>query len=468
MQIEKLRRLTFSHSFEASNIRRESTWQAILENGEALRRPVRKDPKYVTHGIHAYKGKFYPQLARSLFNLAGLSGTQTVLDPFCGSGTVPLEAYLHGLVGIGFDMNPLAVKIAKAKTEILAVDPYLRDRLLAQLQHRIPRLSSSTKTDVFYAGTFEEIQSWFPPRVIRKLAALISAIRDVPEIRVQQFLEVLLSNIVREVSQQDPQDLRIRRRDPAISDAPVFESYLEHLREQRRRLSEFAARSNKAPCKFLQPRIFLGDSRDKTMLRGAGLLADQVDSVVTSPPYATALPYIDTDRLSILLLMELQATTRSEIEASLTGSREIRKQTRREIEIAIEGADFPDVQSRSAQAIVSKVYELNKNANVGFRRKNMAALLYRYFGDVTKVIRNVDSCLKLGGSAFFVIGDSVTVAGGQEVAIRSADVLAETAEEIGWEIKQRIPITVTTEKRPHTRNSITKNDIIWCEKVNGR
>lgn len=464
LQIDKLRLLTFSRSFAAPTIHEEPTWQAILENGDAKTTSARKDPKYVTHGIHAYKGKFYPQLARSLFNLAGLSIGQRVLDPFCGSGTVPLEAYLNGLEGFGFDMNPLAVKIAKAKTAILLVDPYLRDRLLALFQQRVAGLKPSSELDVFPQTAIEEIESWFPTKVISKLAALLRAIRETPDVRVKEYLEVLLSNIVRDVSQQDPQDLRIRRRDKPILDAPVFELFLAHLAEQRGRLSEFASRSNKAPCNFREAHIWQKDSRDALNFSLPEITKASVDAVVTSPPYATALPYIDTDRLSILLLCGVRSAERSLIEESLTGSREIRNGERRELEASIEQAKLDDLPSLTARAIVTKVHRLNKSADVGFRRKNMAALLLRYFADMTKVFLNLDACLKPRASAFFVIGDNVTTAGGQEVIIKSADVLTETAEDLGWKILERIPITVTTENRRHAKHSITENDIIWCEK----
>jgi DNA modification methylase len=464
LQIDKLRQLTFSHSFSARLINEEPTWQAILENGDALKSSARKDPKYVTHGIHAYKGKFYPQLARSLFNLAGLSTGQRILDPFCGSGTVPLEAHLNGFEGVGFDMNPLAVKIAKAKTEIVLVDPYLRDRLLALFQQRVTNLNPSSGLEIFPQSSMKEIESWFPPKVIRKIAALLHAIRETPDVRVKEFLEVLLSHIVRDISQQDPKDLRIRRRATPIEDAPVFELFMAHLADQRERLSKFASRSNKAPCKFRDAHIWQKDSRNLEHFGLAGLGKKSVDAVVTSPPYATALPYIDTDRLSILLLCGVPSTERSQIEESLTGSREIRNGHKRDLETAIEQAMFDDIPSLTARALVTKVHRLNKSADVGFRRKNMAALLLRYFTDMTKVFRNLEVCLKPGASAFFVIGDNVTTAGDQELIIKSADVLTETAENLGWKIRERIPITVTTENRRHAKNSITENEIIWCQK----
>lgn len=47
-----------------------------------------------------------PRLARTLVNLAGLSPGQTLLDPFCGSGTILAEAVLHSLNCVGVDKNP--------------------------------------------------------------------------------------------------------------------------------------------------------------------------------------------------------------------------------------------------------------------------------------------------------------------------------------------------------------------------
>ena len=41
-----------------------------------------------------------------------------VLDPFCGGGTIPLEAQRLGLPAFGGDLNPVAVLISKAMVEI--------------------------------------------------------------------------------------------------------------------------------------------------------------------------------------------------------------------------------------------------------------------------------------------------------------------------------------------------------------
>jgi len=464
--VDQIRRLTFTHRVTSPQMSDEATWQSVLENGDALKvLSRRKDPKYATHGLHEYKGKFYPQLVKSFLNLAALQPGQHLLDPFCGSGTSLLEGYLNGYSAVGLDLNPLAVKIARIKTEILEVDPYLRDRLLTSFLDRIDSMRADfTQIDLFPSTIRVELEAWFPKPVLAKLSWLLKEIALVPHAKVREFLEVLVSSIVRQISHQDPRDLRIRRRDQPLADAPVKELFQKRLHEQRARLRHFAERSSRAPYPFLGANAYKGDCRDMGTFEQHGIHKDGIDLIVTSPPYATALPYIDTDRLSILLLFGAKSSERSQIEESLIGSREINKRQRTEIEQRISNGDFSHNKSATAQRIIRRIHALNKSSIVGFRRQNMASLLYRYFNDMAMVFRNLDQLLRVGGSAFFVIGDTTTVAGDEPIAIKSGKVLQEFALSVGWEVKDVIPITVTTENRLHIKNSVTENDILWFVK----
>ena len=67
------------------------------------------------HGFHAYPARAHPVTARRLVEQYCPEGG-TVLDPFCGSGTILIEAMLAGRAAIGTDLNPLAVMLARAKT----------------------------------------------------------------------------------------------------------------------------------------------------------------------------------------------------------------------------------------------------------------------------------------------------------------------------------------------------------------
>jgi tRNA G10 N-methylase Trm11 len=54
-----------------------------------------------------------PRIARIMINLAGCMTNKTLLDPFCGVGTVLQEALLAGAYTIGGDINPWCVEASK-------------------------------------------------------------------------------------------------------------------------------------------------------------------------------------------------------------------------------------------------------------------------------------------------------------------------------------------------------------------
>lgn len=462
--VHNVRRLTFTHHFKLGEAAKEPTWQALLENGDAISPGARKDPKYVTHGIHAYKGKFYPQLAKSLINVSGLRPGSRILDPFCGSGTVMLESYLNGYSGVGLDLNPLAVKVARAKTGIIQIEPTIFDAVVTRVLAQIEAEQFTENSLTVYGDNIDEVLSWFSKPIAIKLARILGILNNVPDPVIKDFLEVCMSSIVREVSQQEPKDLRIRRRAIPLEDADVIGLFKAKVNEQRDRVLKFHTHSHRAPEPFGTASINLLDCRELSSYKAAGIEKESIDAVVTSPPYATALPYIDTDRLSILLLFGLKSKVRNEVEESLIGAREIRTAARKRLDEQIEELDFSEITSSYAASVIKEVYTLNRDGDVGFRRKNMGSLLLRYFNDMSKMIRNVDHVLKPGGQAFFVIGNNRTLAGNKDIEINSAKFLIEAGEAVGWKLQQAIPITVTQENRLHNKNGITENDIIWMQK----
>ena len=468
---EKMRSLAFTSAISSKTFSYEKTWQALLENSNSSG-SSRKESNYLTHGIHGYKGKFYPQLAKSLINLANLPSKARLLDPFCGCGTLVLEGYLAGFESFGCDLNPLAVKISRAKVNILSVEPFIRDRLIAQFIESISKPISGAETEAWLLNYSEtarhEIERWFPDKVRVKLAAIIDRISRVSHPVVQEFLEVVLSSIVRQISQQDPHDLRVRKRKNLLVDAPVIELILKSLIILREKLISFERIRNYVPSTLGTATLWEGDTRLVNSYKSSGLDASSIDAIITSPPYATALPYVDTDRLSLLLLLGMDSSLRRPLEDTLTGTREISLGNRNLFDALIDKGDFGILDSTVARGVISRIYKLNKEAKVGFRRKNQAALLYRYFSDMTISLQALDWLLKPSGRAFFILGDNTTTAGGIEVDIPTVEVIKEMGNLLRWKLKEEIPISVTVENYKHVKNAITSNSILWFEKSSHR
>ncbi len=85
-------------------------WMTILGSRMAAVQP-----------IHPFPARMAPEIA--LNECVRLPRGAVVLDPMAGSGTVLRAASDQGLQGLGYDLDPLAVLLAKVSTTPL--DPYL-------------------------------------------------------------------------------------------------------------------------------------------------------------------------------------------------------------------------------------------------------------------------------------------------------------------------------------------------------
>ena len=185
---------------------------------------------------------------------------------------------------------------------------------------------------------------------------------------------------------------------------------------------------------------------------------------MTSPPYATALPYVDTDRLSLLAILGHRSRVRSGLERNLTGSREIRRTARAAAETALCSASASDSLPAGVVQALRRIHRANRRCDVGCRRENMAALLWRYFVDMRDNLVQTRRVLAPGHRAFYVVGNGRTKAGERWVIIDTCRHLAEIGHMAGLRYVESIGIDVTTENRMHIRNAITRNNILVFEK----
>jgi tRNA (guanine10-N2)-dimethyltransferase len=81
---------------------------SVNRSGYDARNPGKRD--------FFHPGVMMPRMARTLVNIAGVQAGDRVLDPFCGTGGILIEAELLGAVAIGSDFDPLMVKGSRQNT----------------------------------------------------------------------------------------------------------------------------------------------------------------------------------------------------------------------------------------------------------------------------------------------------------------------------------------------------------------
>lgn len=101
---------TFKPSFEI--LSRSSKTKSYFENGAF-------STGYATHSLFPYRGKFHPQLIKSLLNIIRIKKGEIILDPMCGSGTTNIEAALLGINSVAVDISPFCRLMTKTKYEAL-------------------------------------------------------------------------------------------------------------------------------------------------------------------------------------------------------------------------------------------------------------------------------------------------------------------------------------------------------------
>jgi site-specific DNA-methyltransferase (cytosine-N4-specific) len=446
--------------------------QVRLEASVSTVERERQSTRYSAHGLHEYKGKFNPQVVRAIGNILGLDESACVLDPFCGSGTTLLECAHAGWNAIGVDRNPLAVHIANAKLHSLRQSGGRLERLASDVMDALApvskdldagRVVEDRQVDDLLGRRWEAelpcreyLAAWFPRLVLAQIVATQRALRAVvPDPADRAVFDVVLSDQLRNVSLQEPLDLRVRRRKDPASNYPLVDLFVEAVQERLPRITR--ARAALGEVRGAQA-AHLADIRETNLRALPGAPRAGFDAIITSPPYATALPYIDTQRLSLVLLGLIEADAVADTERALIGARELSTTERRALDDEIRAGTAPlPTEVFTLCRDMLRAAELPGN---GFRRQNTPALLFRYCRDMAAFFRSVRPAMKPGAPVALVVGRNRTTLGGREFAIDTPALLVAIAMHCGYKFVREEPMDTYPRYDMHQRNAINAETLI--------
>jgi DNA modification methylase len=243
------------------------------------------------HRMSSYCGRIKPAFASTLINLYS-SENDTILDPFCGIGTIPVEANLLNRDSVGVDLNPYAYLISQAKMDRRPLKTYLEyldDLELDIDENRINDVSDWVK--IYYnRQTLIEILSLVPRLKKDKQDFILGCLLGISQGHRPGHLSKPSGNII---PYKPKADINNEYR-PAI---PI-------LKQKVIRVCKDGINTPKIG------KIYMADARNLP------LKDESIDMVITSPPYFNTLDYVNVNRLR-LEIMGVNETDRRALQQML-------------------------------------------------------------------------------------------------------------------------------------------------------
>jgi len=392
-------------------------FRAMVGNSSAAER--------FTHRFHPYPAKLLLNIPLFFLNCSQfISPGGVVYDPFCGSGTVLVEALVRGAQARGSDSNPMARLITHAKTTLLSEDTVLN--ALENIRSNLPR-----KPGLLPEGSIE-LERWFSPKVRLQLGRLLLAIRAYTAGEVSAFFQVCLSVVVSRVSLTDPTvpvpvminpkkaslSLTQRRRRRCWlkerSEASVYEIFEDVVRENLERLKRLA--------EHVHHNCGVSITDDARTSPGR----QDVDLVISSPPYGSAQKYIRSSSLSLQWL-GLAPNGLRDLERSSIGREHFNRAEMREVEVV----------AKSSAKLLDQIGKINP------LRRQIAAT---FLSEMRDALKRTYALVRPGGHVVLVVGNNM-------VCGRVFDTqryLTEISKDLGLDLLIRM------EDRIRSRGLITK------------
>ena len=410
------------------------------------------------HDWYRFVLSFPSHLVRDYLDAFRVDAAQTILDPFCGTGTTLVECKKLGIPSVGIERNPMAAFASRTKLN-WKVDP---DKLLSHATEVAARvLEALSEQGIDDLGTGPLFDATDPPH---------AALRTLPPDRSRLLLKDSISPrpLHKTLLLVDALD---RRRDDAVyaherlalaaalvagvgnlhfgpevgvgriqEDAPVIGPWLERVRAMGDDLAALQGASG------TEASVHLADARRLEEL----LEPASIDAVITSPPYPNEKDYTRTTRLESVVLGFVQ--NRQDLRGLKQGL--VRSNTRSVYKTDADDALVARHEGiqRIARRIEKRRIELGKTS--GFERQ-YARVTRLYFGGMVRHLASLRSRLRPGARLAYVVGDQASYL---RVMIRTGRILGDLAQSLGYELTDidLFRTRIATASRQHLREEVVR------------
>jgi len=261
------------------------------------------DQSVLTHGLHKYPAKFFPELPRWLIYKYS-NEKDWVIDPFAGSGTANLECLLARRNSVGIDVDPFSKFLARVKVTPLKVEPLQQAHIW--LKKRISEYESNIPLEKEFPQ-FPYRDNWFNRYIIEELTFLKKIIYELERKvllglekneanKIRNFFLICFSSIIRAVSNADDNCTRtvIRKKlNKRVNKGDALKKFIRAIDVNVPKMTMFSE---------ICPTDVKVDIPDKNDARDIKYPENFFQLAITSPPYVNAVDYPRTHQLEMYWL----------------------------------------------------------------------------------------------------------------------------------------------------------------------
>lgn len=406
--------------------------------------------------VHDWYRHVYAYSDRIIADLADeweIGEGDLLLDPFNGTGTTTVAAKRLGVDCIGADVNPVGVLAGRAKTN-WSVDleefRRRRERLFDAIESPLRQISGEGHTTIasFTKTGEEEVdlsqydfepspklpEGWLSEKPRRKMHVLKHHVDDMADDGVTDLFRLAMVSILPEEVANVSFGPEAYRTDPK-EDVDVYRVYARKLDKMERDLRRLQGAVDAGRLEPGETEIIQADAREvgDVLKAESDLLAehDDVDCVITSPPYPAEHDYTRNQRLEMVWMDAIWDND----DLRDLKQQSIRSHTKNIYATDDTGERLSIRDNDSVDEIVTALEEkLAERGDVSGFEESYPRVAEEYFAEMVEHLDSVYGILADGGRAGYVVADQQSY---WNVPIETGRILGELAENrVGFEVEE--------------------------------
>lgn len=310
--------------------------------------------------LHKYPATMLPQIGYELLKEFKAKKT-ALLDPYCGSGSSFISGLEYGIKHfVGFDLNPLAILISKAKLNYIERESLLREK--AKLLENMVKIIEVKKANI------TNIDFWIEKQAQVDLALIFYHLNNIKEQNIKNLFLLAFSETLREASYTRNNEFKLFRMKDYENYKPnthkIFKDKLDSLVDDY--LSFYQHK-----IKNITHNITNSSFTNTT---------EKFDTILTSPPYGDSKTTVAYGQFSTFINEYMGFQNARKLDSQLLGGKKSKELYNKGI----------------MQEYIKEIAKIDRKR---------ALEVSSFYVDLEQSIVNLINTLNIGAKVFFVVGN---------------------------------------------------------------